>query len=213
MELEPAKKLGVGVVGMMLFFGSNVEDPSKLNHKQEDTAPFFDITVPKQVKDGDKMWNAFHGYASGLDSLVRNDMPKLLDQMQDVARKVDDVAEKGTDQIEALGAMQKVKAGVNLPKNVQLLKDQAQKMPIQAEQLKQELENLKNAAAELKETMDGDKFKDGCKQLKEKPQPDARMSYREVFEMPPFSNEEWADWTKWADSKKMTYDPKDYGKS
>jgi len=32
-ELEPSKKLGGGVVGMLLFFGSSVEDPSKLNFK------------------------------------------------------------------------------------------------------------------------------------------------------------------------------------
>jgi len=33
MYLEPSKKMGSGVLGMLLFLGSSVEDPSKLNMK------------------------------------------------------------------------------------------------------------------------------------------------------------------------------------
>jgi len=168
--------------------------------------------VPKTVKDGDKMWNAFSSYARELDEMVRDEMPKLLDQMKDVAAQGETAADRAGDEIDNLGAMQKAKAGINVPKNLWLLKSSAENMPKQAENLKEELENLKQAAEEVKQQLDGDKFKDGCKQLKEKPQADARLSFREVFDMPPFSEEEWTSWSAAMDKKKVKYDVKDYGK-
>lgn len=71
---------------------------------------------------------------------------------------------------------------------------------------------MQEGAATIKETMDSSQFKDGVQKLKEKPAPDARMSYREVFGMPAFNEEQWNEWKEWAESKKIKYSPKDYGK-
>jgi hypothetical protein len=125
MELEPSKKLGIGVTGMLLFFASSVEDPSKLKHQTSDRAPFFDITVPKDVKDGDKMWTAFQKYAQELDDVVREKLPKMLDELKQVADQADTVQDRAADEIERLGMMDKGKAGINIPKNVSTLKDQS----------------------------------------------------------------------------------------
>jgi len=139
-------------------------------------------------------------------------MPKLLDEMQDVAGRVDQVAEDGMGEIEKLGAMQKLKATKGLPGNVSLSKAKAEAMPKQAEELKAELENLKQAGELVKEKFEGEEFKEGCKKLKETPQPDARASYREIFGKIPFTDEEWTSWTAIMDKKKIKYEPKDYDK-
>ena len=48
--------------------------------------------------------------------------------------------------------------------------------------------------------------------MKEKKQPDARMAYREVVGIPPFTDGEWKEWSEAMDKKKVVYDAKDYGK-
>lgn len=200
------------MVGMMVLFATGVEDPSKLNVEAADKAPFFDLTVPKDVKDGNKMWDAFAGYSGCLDDIVREKLPKLMEEVQDLAGKAQGVGENATEEIDKLGAMQKAKAVMILPKNVKLLQEQPDKVKAQAEKLRTELQDLQEGAATIKETMDSSQFKDGVQKLKEKPAPDARMSYREVFGMPAFNEEQWNEWKEWAESKKIKYSPKDYGK-
>lgn len=120
-EMEPNQKIDIAMVGMMVLFATGVEDPSKLNVEAADKAPFFDLTVPKDVKDGNKMWDAFAGYSGCLDDIVREKLPKLMEEVQDLAGKAQGVGENATEEIDKLGAMQKAKAVMILPKNVKLL--------------------------------------------------------------------------------------------
>ena len=78
--------------------------------------------------------------------------------------------------------------------------------------LKAELEDLKAGAELVKDQVNGPAFKEGAAKLKEKKQPDSRLSYREVFGMPPFSEDEWTAFKDTCEKKKIKFEDKDYGK-
>jgi hypothetical protein len=78
--------------------------------------------------------------------------------------------------------------------------------------LKAELEALKEAGEQVKENFAGEEFKEKAKELKEKPEPDARAAYRKAFGQPPFSEDEWTQWKEWAEKSKVKFEASDYGK-
>ena len=60
--------------------------------------------------------------------------------------------------------------------------------------------------------MNGEEFKAGVAKLKPQKPADARKAYREVYGMPPFTEDEWTKFDSRCKSNKLKYEAKDYGR-
>ena len=76
-ELEPNTQMGIGVVGMLLYFSSGLDGDTKVDFEIIDKDPYYKITAPAKLSDGAKMVESLTAYISAINSFVTETLPGL----------------------------------------------------------------------------------------------------------------------------------------
>lgn len=154
---------------MLLYFSSGLDGDAKVDFEVIDKDPYFKIVPPAKIADGADMVDQLTKYVSAVSAFATDTLPGMKTESEELAERVQSVIDGAADEISGLSGMDKVKAPIKAGKNASLLKDLVKDIKEKGEEITQELKDLKSGMQEAKETSEGEKFKEACKKLKEKP--------------------------------------------
>ena len=80
-KLEPNQKIGIGIIGMLLYFSTGLSGEEKISFEITDSEPFFEIKPPAKISDGADMVQALVDYVTALVAFAKDTLPGLMSEM------------------------------------------------------------------------------------------------------------------------------------
>ena len=141
-DKEKKAKLSQAFVGMFTAFVSSLGgDPTDIKLDFVPESPFVKIILPPPLAHMQTMVETFEKYMTNVDDTIRNKLPDVVKQADDLPPAFDKVRDVAKPEIEGLGLMDKGKAIAAMAKNAKELAKMPTGIKNAAEALKLELED------------------------------------------------------------------------
>lgn len=164
-EMEPNQKIGIGIIGLLLYFSTGLSGEEKVDFEVTDEEPYFKILPPPKIADGQELVEALIDYVKGLISFAKDTLPGLQSEIEGLVAASAGIVAGVQDEAMSLSPMDKVRAPIKTVKNVALLKDLAAEFKKRGAEITKEISDLKSSLKDIKETTSSAKYTEGKKKL------------------------------------------------